>query len=78
MLICGSRNIVITVAWLRSVSNRSAFMKVALSETPAFSALAFDNSTMSGLYSMPIALAPRFAAVMTVIPSPDPRSITTS
>ena len=33
---------------------------------------------MSGLYSTPMALAPRFAAVMTVRPSPDPRSITMS
>ena len=33
---------------------------------------------MSGLYSMPSARAPRFAAVMTVRPSPEPRSITKS
>src|SRR5688572_26786824 len=33
---------------------------------------------MSGLYSMPIARAPRFAAVITVRPSPEPRSITKS
>ncbi len=33
---------------------------------------------MSGLYSMPIARAPRLAAVITVRPSPDPKSITKS
>ena len=33
---------------------------------------------MSGLYSMPIARAPRLAAVITVRPSPEPRSITKS
>ena len=39
-------------------------------------ALRLDSSTISGLYSMPSALAPRFAAVITVRPSPDPRSMT--
>ena len=33
---------------------------------------------MSGLYSMPIARAPRLAAVITVRPSPEPRSMTKS
>ena len=33
---------------------------------------------MSGLNSIPMAFAPRFAAVITVRPSPDPRSITRS
>ncbi|MNC96058.1 hypothetical protein D3C83_133300 [compost metagenome] len=55
--------------------NRSACTKVALSVTPAFWAAAFDRVTMSGLYSTPIAVAPRFAAVITVRPSPEPRSI---
>ena len=77
-LIDGSRNIVITFAFDRSVSNRSAFTNVARSVTPASFALRFDSSTMSGLYSMPIARAPRLAAVITVRPSPDPRSITKS
>ena len=77
-LIDGSRNIVITSAFARSVSNRSAFTNVARSLTPASFALRTDRSTMSGLYSMPIARAPRFAAVITVRPSPDPRSITKS
>ncbi len=33
---------------------------------------------MSGLYSMPRARTPRLAAVMTVRPSPEPRSMTKS
>ena len=53
-------------------------MNSALSLTPALAAFCFDSSTMSGLYSMPIARAPRLAAVMTVRPSPEPRSITKS
>ena len=67
-----------TVAPERSVSNRSAFVNVTLSPTPSCAALRRDNSTMSGLYSMPNALAPRLAAVMTVRPSPEPRSMTVS
>ena len=53
MLIDGSRNIVMTCAFEKSVSKRSAFTNVALSVTPASAALRFDSSTMSGLYSMP-------------------------
>ena len=53
-------------------------MNVALAVTPASAAFFFDSSTMSGLYSMPAAVAPRLAAVITVRPSPDPRSITKS
>ena len=55
MLMSGSRNIVMTVAFEKSVSKRSAFMNVALSVTPSLAAFFFDSSTMSGLYSMPIA-----------------------
>ena len=69
---------VTTVALEKSVSNRSAFMNVALSVTPSFSALRCDSATMSGLYSMPSALMPRLAAVITVRPSPEPRSMTKS
>ena len=58
-LIDGSRNIVMTCAFEKSVSNRSALTKVALSPTPAAVALRFDSSTMSGLYSMPWALQRR-------------------
>ena len=75
-LISGSRNRVRTLASEKSVLNRSALTNVALPATPAFSAFRRDSSTMSGLYSMPSALAPRLAAVMTVRPSPEPRSMT--
>ena len=67
-----------TVASEKSVSNRSALRKVVREATPAASALRFESSTISGLYSMPTARAPSFAALMTVRPSPDPRSKTTS
>ena len=40
----------------------------------AAAALRRDSATMSGLYSTPMARTPRFAAVMTVRPSPEPRS----
>jgi hypothetical protein len=73
-LIDGSRNIVTTEALEKSVSYRSALTKVALPETPSFFALRCESSTMSGLYSIPKAVAPRFAAVITVRPSPEPRS----
>jgi hypothetical protein len=56
----------------------SAFMNCARWVTPAAAAFCFDSSTMFGSYSMPRALAPIFAAVMTVRPSPDPRSTTMS
>jgi hypothetical protein len=75
-LISGSRNIVITVARERSAPNRSALTNCARSATPASRALRCDSSTMSGSYSMPRARTPRRAAVMTVRPSPEPRSIT--
>ena len=64
-----------TSAFERSVSKRSAFTKVALSATPAAWAFFFDSSTIGGSYSMPIDVAPRLAAEITVMPSPDPRSM---
>jgi hypothetical protein len=64
-----SRNIVMTVALEKSLSKISAFMNWVLSETPSFAALRLEYSTMSGLYSMPRARAPRLAAAMTVRPS---------
>ena len=76
-LMSGSRNSVTTVACEKSVSNKSAFMKVAL-VTPSLAAFFFESSTMSGLYSMPVDLAPRLVAVITVRPSPEPRSKCTS
>src|SRR5688572_1180470 len=78
MLMLGSRNIVTTFAFEKSLANRSACSNVASLVTPASSALRFESATMSGLYSMPSARAPRFAASMTVRPSPDPRSTTKS
>jgi hypothetical protein len=71
-----SRNIVTTSALEKSVTKMSACSKLALSLTPSFAAAAFESSTIFGLYSMPRAVAPRFAAVMTVRPSPEPRSTT--
>src|SRR5262245_5445616 len=59
VLILGSRNMVMTCAWEKSVSNRSALTKLALSLTPSLAALRFDSSTISGLYSMP-----RFGAAL--------------
>ena len=67
-----------TVAFEKSVSKRSAFTNAALAVTFSLAAFFFDSSTMSGLYSMPIAVAPRLAAVITVRPSPEPRSMTKS
>jgi hypothetical protein len=75
-LMSGRRNMVITCACEKSLWKRSAFANVALPLTPSFSALRLESSTISGLYSMPCARAPRFAAVITVRPSPEPRSIT--
>ena len=74
-LMPGSRNMVITVALEKSVSKRSAFMNCARSVTPAARAFALESSTIFGLYSMPSARVPRFAAVITVRPSPEPRSM---
>jgi len=76
-LMLGRRYMVMTVALEKSVSNRSAFMKVALADTPSRCALRWLSVTMSGLYSMPMAVAPNFlAAAITVRPSPEPRSKT--
>ena len=63
-----------TVALLKSLWKMSPCTKLALPVTPASAALRRDSATMSGLYSMPIAVTPRLAAVMTVRPSPEPRS----
>ena len=49
----------ITVALVKSLANRNWPRNVARSATPASAARAFDNATMSGLYSMPSAVAPR-------------------
>ena len=75
MLIDGSRNSVTTLASEKSVSNRSACAELARAVTPASAAFFCDSATMSGLYSMPTDRAPRLAAVITVRPSPEPRSM---
>jgi hypothetical protein len=74
----GSRKSASTVACEKSAWYMSPWTNVALSATPAAAAFFFDSSTRSGLYSTPTARAPRFAAAMTLRPSPEPRSITTS
>ena len=65
----------ITVALEMSAANRSPSTKVASSLAPAALALSRARLTMFGLNSTPIARTPRLAAVMTVRPSPEPRSI---
>ena len=73
----GSRYMVSTVAWLKSVTKMSACWNFALPATPSFSALRCESLTMSGLYSRPVLLAPNFfAAAIAMRPSPAPRSIT--
>ncbi len=67
-----------TVAFERSTSNRSPSTNVALSATPASRARLRASATISGLNSTPMAVAPRLAAVITVMPLPEPRSMTTS
>ena len=72
----GSRNSVITVAFDRSASNRSPWTNVALLDDTGFLASRRENVTISGLNSTPMAVAPLFAAVITVMPLPEPRSMT--
>src|SRR5437879_2715188 len=63
-LMSGNRNIVMTLAWEKSLSNRSAFAKLARLAMFSLAALRLDSSTISGLNSIPSARAPRFAAVI--------------
>jgi hypothetical protein len=56
----------------------SPWTNCALSATPASRARPLDRVTISGLYSTPMARAPRLAAAMMLRPSPEPRSITKS
>src|SRR4051812_12668055 len=78
MLRPGSRYMVMTVACEKSVAKMSAWRMTALPAptpaTPAACARSFAYFAMSALYSMPVALAPRFAAAMAILPSPAPRS----
>jgi hypothetical protein len=66
------------VAFEMSAVNMSPSTKVARPATPASSARRVESATISGLYSTPMARAPRRAAAMTLRPSPEPRSITRS
>ncbi len=75
----GSRYMVMTLAAVRSVLNRSCSRNSARSATPAAWALRRLRSTNSGTISTPRPRAPkRRAAVMTMRPSPEPRSSTKS
>src|SRR5262245_3731388 len=74
-----SRYSVTTVASRKSTSKRSPRTNRARSATPSMRALRRLVSTRSELYSMPRARAPnRFAAAITILPSPEPRSTTRS
>ena len=68
----GSRYSVTTSASEKSDAKMSP--RTNSTATPCSCALRFDSSTMSGLNSMPRARAPRFAAAMAILPSPEPRS----
>ena len=75
----GSRYIVTTLKPRRSVANRSCSRNSARSATPALRALARLCATRSGTISTPSPRAPkRRAAVMTMRPSPEPRSTSRS
>jgi hypothetical protein len=74
----GSRNNVSTVAWVRSAAYRSVSTNAARSSTPARSALCRHTATICASYSMPSARAPRWAAAITMRPSPHPASTTKS
>ncbi len=74
MFRAGSRYIVTTVAWLKSVAKMSPCTTRALAVTPAATTLPCACFAMSGLYSMPTARAPSFAAAMAILPLPAPRS----
>ena len=78
-MFCGSRKSAITDASEMSATYMSPCTNCAFPAappTPASSARRFDRWTRSRLYSTPSARAPRFAAAMTLRPSPEPRSIT--
>ena len=75
----GDKYIITTVAGLISAVKRSSVRNVTLSATPAARAFAVASRVRSGSMSMPTPRAPYiFAAAITIRPSPDPRSYTTS
>ena len=75
----GSRYMVSTVACEMSVLKRSALMNLTRSATPSFCAASLERFTSSSLISTPKPRAPNtLAAVSTMRPSPEPRSMTKS
>ena len=60
---------------IHQLNPKLVYMNVARSATPSTAAVRRDNSIRSGLYSTPSARAPRFAAAITMRPSPEPRSM---
>ena len=75
----GNRYMLTTVALRRSASNTFCREKLTRSPTPERFASELASSTSSGLMSTPNPRAPcRRAAVVTMRPSPEPRSTTTS
>ena len=68
-----------TVAAEILAANMSASTKVTLSATPPSRASSLESATSLGSISIPTPRAPYFcAAMMTIRPSPDPRSYTMS
>src|ERR1039457_5152501 len=62
-----------------SASNRSFSSNRTSFSTPAFLAFCLASQMLTGLMSIPTPRAPRFlAAAITMLPSPQPRSYTTS
>ena len=79
MLIDGSRNMVMTCAFEKSVSKRSALTNVALvGDTRRGGVLLRQLHHVRVVFDAHARVAPRLAAVMTVRPSPEPRSMTKS
>ena len=75
MLTSGSRYSVTTVASWKSASKRFFWRKCTRSVTPACFALSSASLIRSGSMSTPVPVAPNFcAAIITIRPSPQPRS----
>src|ERR1035438_8423678 len=75
----GVRNMVTTDAGRRSYPNRSAWTNVAIPARPSWRASVSDCRTRLGSISTPVARMPnRLQAAITMRPSPEPRSISTS
>jgi len=77
MFSSGSRYMVTTVALLKSSLKMSPWMIFTRSAAPSACTKHCASFAMSGLYSMPTAVAPNFLpAAMAILPSPAPRSKT--